>query len=310
MDHPILAEELPILPRQGRPWLGQSNWTPARLACSFTRLTSRCERWPATGCVPAKTRLHRSMISNRRKAAIVLLSLPEEEAARIIRKLPRPQVELISIEIARTGQFTSEEQEEAICEFAEANANSLGSTAGGLDVAKNLLAKALGNAAHDVLQRVQQSVESPPFSFLTNFDSRDLLTIADREHPQTIALILSYLPPDFGADVIAGLSSERRLAVVARMARMGQTRPEIIKQIEEDLESRMPAVSSQSLGRECGSRRVAEILNASGCETASNLLEELSHEDPELVGEIRRIMSDLANLTKFSEQESKPAERP
>lgn len=243
------------------------------------------------------------MITNLRKAAIVLMSLPEEEAAQIIGKLSPEQVENVSIEIANIGRFTSDEQEEAIFGFAEANPNALGGSAGGLDVAKNLLQRALGTDADGTLQNVQQSIESLPFSFLKNVDPQNLLTFINDEHPQTIALILSHLPPSYGAQVIAGLTSDRQVAVIARIAQMGQTSPEIIEQVEEGLESRMAAVVSQSFENAGGVSSVAEILNVSDRATERTLLEELSQEDPDLVEEIRRLMFVFEDISKLGDKE-------
>ena len=243
------------------------------------------------------------MISNIRKAAIVLMSLPEEEAAQIIGKLTPAQVESVSIEIANIGRFTSEEQEDAIFGFAEANPNALGDGAGGIDVAKSLLQKALGNEADGALVNVQQSIESLPFSFLKHVDPQNLLTFINDEHPQTIALILSHLPPAYGAQVIAGLTSERQLAVIGRIAQMGQTSPEIIEQVEEGLEIRMAAVVSQSFENAGGMESVAEILNVSDRATERTLLEELSQEDPELVEEIRRLMFVFEDISKLGDKE-------
>ncbi len=243
------------------------------------------------------------MLSNLRKAAIVLMSLPDEEAAQIISKLTPQQVESVSIEIAKIGRFTSDEQEEAIFGFAEANPNALGGSAGGLDVARNLLEKALGIEAGDTLQNVQQSIESLPFGFLKHVDPQNLLTFVNDEHPQTIALILSHLPPAYGAQVIAGLTTERQMAVIARIAQMGQTSPEIIEQVEKGLESRMAAVVSQSFENAGGVESVAEILNVSDRATERALLEELSQEDPDLVEEIRRLMFVFEDISKLGDKE-------
>ena len=243
------------------------------------------------------------MISNLRKAAIVLMSLPQDQAAQIIGKLSEEQVSAVSIEIAKIGRFTSDDQEEAIFGFAEANPNALGGSAGGMDVARSLLQKALGAGADDTLQHVQQSIESLPFGFLKNVDPQNLLTFINDEHPQTIALILSHLAPTFGAQVIAGLSGERQVAVIARIAQMGQTSPEIIEQVEEGLESRMESVVSQSFEKAGGVANVAEILNVCDRATERSLLEELSQEDPELVEEIRRLMFVFEDLNKLGDKE-------
>ncbi|MGE3778100.1 MAG: flagellar motor switch protein FliG, partial [Pirellulaceae bacterium] len=222
-----------------------------------------------------------------RRAAIVLMSLPQEEAAAVISRLNPKLVEQVSIEIAKIGRFTSDEQEQAILSFAESNPHALGGSSGGLDVAKSLLEKALGKNAQSTLDNVQQSVESLPFGFLKRVDPQQLVTFINDEHPQTIALILSHLPAGYGAQIIASLSADRQLAVIRRIANMGQTSPEIIEEIQSGLETRMAAVVNQSYEHAGGLDAVAQILNVIGRQTERAILENLSQDDPELVDEIR-----------------------
>src|SRR4029079_451575 len=121
--------------------------------------------------------------------------------------------------------------------------------------------KALGKNAQSTLDNVKQSVEALPFGFLKRIDAQNLLTFVNDEHPQTIALILSHLPASYGTQVIAGLSQERQIAVIRRIAHMGQTSPEISEEVESGLENRMAAVVSQSFENAGGLPAVAEILN-------------------------------------------------
>lgn len=235
-----------------------------------------------------------------RRAAIVLMSLPQEDAAQLIGKLEPAQAEAVSIEIAQLGRCPSDQQEEAILAFAEANPNALGGSVGGFDVAKSLLEKALGTGASTSVATVQQSIDALPFGFLKRVDPQNLLTFINDEHPQTIALILSHLPPSYGAQVVAGLTMERQLSVIARIANMGQTNPDIIEQVEDGLEKRMVAVVSQSFELAGGVGSVAEILNVSDRSTEKAILDTLAEDNPELVDEIRRLMfifEDIAALT-------------
>ena len=238
-----------------------------------------------------------------RKAAVLLTSLPEDEAAKIMAKLDSKQVEAVSIEIAKMGNTAGDEQEIIINEFADATPGSLGGSSGGLEVARTLVEKALGKNASDTLDNVRQQIEALPFGFLQKVDSQNLLTFIIDEHPQTIALIVSNLPPAQAAGIIAGLPSERQLAVVRRIATMGQTNPEIIHEVEKGLESRMSSVMSQQFENAGGVESVAEILNVIDRTTERSLLEHLAQDDPDLVEEIRRLMFVFEDLLKFSDRD-------
>lgn len=238
-----------------------------------------------------------------RKAAILLMSLPQEEAAQLMSKLEPKQVELVSIEIAKLGRVSSDEQSAIIHEFADQNPNALGSEAGSLDLARSLVERALGKNASSTIDNVRQSIEALPFGFLKKVDPQNLQTFIIDEHPQTIALILSHLPSTYGAEIIGGLPSDRQLAVIRRIANMGQTNPEVIREVEKGLESRMASVMSQSYENAGGVESVANILNVTDRATERALLENLAQEDPDLVEEIRRLMFIFEDITKLSDKD-------
>lgn len=241
--------------------------------------------------------------NNLRKAAVLLMTLPEEQAAQLLSKLTPKQVEAVSIEIAKLGRVASDEQEAIANEFADSNPASLSSSVGGLDLAKSLVEKALGKNATDTLDNVKQSIAAMPFGFLKKVDPQNLLTFIIDEHPQTIALILSHLNPNFGAQIIGGLPTERQLAVIRRIANMGQTNPEVIREVEIGLESRMSSVMSQSFENAGGVSSVAEILNVTDRATERALLENLAQEDPDLVEEIRRLMFVFDDINKLTDKQ-------
>lgn len=238
-----------------------------------------------------------------RKAAVLLMSLPQEDAAALMSKLDSGQVEAVSIEIAKLGVISGEEQEAVIQDFAKSNPTALTGRSGGLDLAKRLVEQALGKTAGVTLDNVRQSIEALPFGFLQKVDSQNLLTFIVDEHPQTIALILSHVPPAQAADIIGGLPPERQLSVIRRIATMGQTSPEIIQEVERGLEHRMSSVMSQQFEKAGGVGSVAEILNVVDRATERTLLDNLAQEDPDLVEEIRRLMFVFEDITKFADRD-------
>ena len=179
----------------------------------------------------------------------------------------------------------------------------MGGRGGGLELAKSLLQKALGSNAAAALSNIRQSIEAMPFGFLRNVDSQNLLTYIIDEHPQTIALIMSHLPANIGAEILAGLPEARRLSVIRRIATMGRTNPDIIREVEKGLERRMSSVMSQSFENAGGVGAVAEMLNVSDRATERALMESLKDEDPELVEEIRRLMFVFEDISRFADKD-------
>jgi flagellar motor switch protein FliG len=238
-----------------------------------------------------------------RKAAILLTSLPREQAAQLMTRLTPKQIELVSIEIAKLGAITAEEQSAVMLEFAHANPNALSGGVGGLEVARSLIEQALGADADSTLDSVRLSIEALPFGFLQKVDSQNLLTFIIDEHPQTIALILSHVPPPQAAAIVRDLPPDRQMSVVRRIATMGQTSPEIIHEVEKGLENRMASVMSQQFEKAGGVESVAEVLNVIDRATERNILENLAQEDPDLVEEIRRRMFVFEDIAKFSDRD-------
>ncbi len=242
-------------------------------------------------------------MSDIHKAAVLLTSLPEEQAAALMSRLDSKMVEQVSIEIARLKSISSEEEQHVIMQFAESTPSGSSSMSGGLDRAKSLVQLALGKNANAALDNIRQSIEAVPFAFLRQVDSQNVLTYIIDEHPQTIALILSHLPATASAEILAGLPPDRQMSVVQRIASMGQTSPEIIDVVQKGLEKRMSSLMSQSFENAGGVAAVAEMLNVSDRTTERSLLENLSQEDPELVEEIRRLMFIFEDIGKFSDKD-------
>ena len=235
-----------------------------------------------------------------RKAAILLLSLDKPLAAEVLSQMPRRQVELITVEIARLEDVTKEQQETVLDEFNRIARERVPIERGGMDLATDLLKQSLGEAGSgEVLDAVRQSMNSIPFSFLQKAGADNLLTFVSEEHPQTIALIMSHLPSAMAAEVLAGLPSNKQIEVVRRIATMEQTSPEVIGDVEATLQGRMTSTFNQQLEKAGGVPRVAEILNVTDRMTNKGILESLEQEDAELVDDIRRLMFVFDDLLKL-----------
>lgn len=241
--------------------------------------------------------------SDIRKAAIVLTSLPQDLAAQLLARLEPEEVEAVSIEIAKLGSVSAEEQEQVIREFVNASPAAGGGNVGGLEVAKALVEKALGKAAGATLESVRQAIETLPFGFLQKVDTQNLVTFLMDEHPQTIALVLAHLNPTQAATILSALPPDRRVAVIRRIAYMNQTSPEIIKDVEDALASRVANLMNQHFEKAGGVDAVAEILNVVDRATERTILEYIGQDDPELVEQIRRRMFVFDDIVKLSDRE-------
>ena len=230
-------------------------------------------------------------ITGVRKAAVLMLSLTQEQASEILKRLPPAAVEEVVREIAVIKDVAVEQRSEVFGEFYNLALANSSMNEGGLEYAKALVRKSLGdNDADRVLKQVTQQVQTTPFSFLQKAESENLLTFIQDEHPQTIALILAHLPPQKASEIMVGLPSQKQIEVVKRIANMEQTNPEVIKEVERGLEHRLSDIVSQTFEKAGGVDTVAEILNLADRSTEKGIMEGLEAEDPDLVEQIRRLM--------------------
>jgi len=225
------------------------------------------------------------------KAAILLLTLDPTIAGQMLKQMQPEHVEEVTRELASLGRVPDVLRSAVVEEYYSLSVASSYLAEGGLDYAKVLLQQSLDpEKALRVLQQIQTQVQKTPFSFLQKAESENLLTFIQDEHPQTIALIVCHLPHHKAAEILAGLPQQKQIEVIKRVANMEQTNPEVIKEVERGLESRLSSMLMQSMEKAGGIPTVAEILNLADRSTEKTIMEGLEAEDPDLVEQIRRLM--------------------
>ena len=225
------------------------------------------------------------------RAAILLISLGPERSAGIFKHLKEEEIEEMTLEIANIRSVTPQVKEAVITEFYELCLAQQYIAEGGIGYAKDLLEKALGaEKAMDVIGKLTASLQVKPFEFVRKTDATQLINFIQDEHPQTIALILSYLSPGQAALVMSALPPERQADVARRIAVMDRTSPDIIKEVEKVLESKLASLVNQDYTIIGGVDAVVEILNTVDRGTERHIMETLEVEVPELAEEIRKKM--------------------
>lgn len=225
------------------------------------------------------------------KAAILLIALGPEKSATIFKHLKEEEIEELTLEIANTRSITPQVKEEVINEFYEVCLAQQYIAEGGIGYAKELLEKALGqDKAMDVISKLTASLQVKPFEFVRKTDASQLFNFIQDEHPQTIALILSYLSPQQSASIIASLPPDRQSDVAKRIAMMDRTSPDVIKEVEKVLETKLASLVNQEYTIIGGVDAVVDILNTVDRGTEKHIMETLEIEEPELADEIRKKM--------------------
>ncbi|MBN1846423.1 MAG: flagellar motor switch protein FliG [Sedimentisphaerales bacterium] len=231
------------------------------------------------------------MMPGLRKAALVLISMGGDTAALIMSRLSREQIEDVTRQIAELDSFYPEEQDRVLQEYYNLALAQRYMEQGGLNYAQALLEKSLPkDEAQNILKQVTQTIQQAPFQFLQKAESANVLTFIQDEHPQTIALILAHLAEQRSAEILTGLPQQKQVEVVKRIASMDQTNPEVIREVEAGLETRLSDIVSQTFDKAGGVEAAASILNLADRATEKGILESLETDDPDLVEQIRRLM--------------------
>ena len=225
------------------------------------------------------------------KAAILLVTLGTDRASALLGKMPDEAVELVMREVAALGRVPGALTASVVEEFYNLTIANQYASEGNLDFARDVLKTSMDPKQADrVLAQIQTQVQKTPFAFLQRAETENLLTFIQDEHPQTIALITCHLPHHKAAEILGGLPVQKQVEVIKRIANMEQTNPEVIREVERGLESRLSSMLTQSMEKAGGVETVAEMLNLTDRATEKTIMEGLEAEDPDLVEQIRRLM--------------------
>jgi len=223
------------------------------------------------------------------RAATFFVSIGPEAASEIVKFLEPSEVEEIAREIIKLGNLPTTVLQAAEDDFYEMAVAADYIKEGGLSYAQSLLQAALGEVkAIDIIKRIKASLQIRGFNVLKNVDPNELLSFLQREHPQTIALVMTQLSPSQAANIIGNLPAELAKESLLRFAKMERVSPENIAAVEQVLESRIDF--SQMGSKLGGVKAAADILNLTGQSVEKAVLSTLSVDAPELAAEIKNLM--------------------
>ena len=239
----------------------------------------------------------------KEKAAILLVSLGNEIAADIYKHFDEATMEVITLEIANLGKVTPEQKLDVLKDAQEMLLAREYMARGGGEYARDILERALGpERAQNLLARITASLQVRPFDFMRHTDPQQLLSFIQGEHPQTIALILSYLEPEQSAQVIGGLPAVMQAEVAKRIARMDRITPEVLREVERVLERKLSTVMGQDFTLAGGIDAIVNIINNADRGTERNIMEHLEENDPELAEEIKRRLFVFEDILKMDDR--------
>jgi flagellar motor switch protein FliG len=239
-------------------------------------------------------------LTGAQKAATLLIALGVDTASEVLRHLDDPEVERVSIEVARLRNASSDLVEEVLVEFRDTARARAYIAQGGVEYARDILNEALGShRADEIMMRVEAAMEVSAFHLLQTVETAQLTNFLRREHPQTAALILAHLNPRKAADIISGLEEDLQNEILYRLATMGNTSPEMVNDIEEVIRNQLGSVIGAEVSATGGIEQVAEILNTTSRSSEQSILDSIRDRDESLASSIKGLMfvfDDLVHI--------------
>jgi flagellar motor switch protein FliG len=242
-------------------------------------------------------------IKGRQKAAVLLVSIGTERAAEVFSRLREEEIEALSLEMAKL-QFLEPGVADGVLEEMAATVEAYDSlNAGGVEYAREVLERALGNErAAEIIGRLSSVIEKRPFEFLRRTPAEQIATFLRSESPQTIALVIANLHTTLAAQVLANLPEEDQAEIALRIAKMGETSPEVVKQVEDVMRAKLATIVQNEYTTTGGVKSLAEILNHTDRPTERNVLDSLTETDEELAAEVRRLLFVFEDIVKLDDR--------
>lgn len=245
-------------------------------------------------------------LSLRQKAAILIVLLGKDYSPKIYKYLSEDEIELLTLSITSLDRIDNDLSGEVLEEFYEMALAQKYVTEGGMDYARDVLVAAMGqDLADGLLGRLTSALQVRPFDFIRRADPLQVCTFIQNEHPQTIALVLSYLDTGRSSMILGSLPQDLQANVIKRIARMGVVSPDYIREAERVLENKFSSVGITANVTVDGIDTIVEILNSLDRGTENFILDSIEQEDPELAEEIHNklfVFEDLAKLPNQSVQ--------
>lgn len=239
-------------------------------------------------------------LTGKQKTAILLLSLGSDVSAGILKHLREDEIEEITLEIANLKRVPPELRDQVIEEFHQICLAQEYILSGGIEMAREILDKALGShKAYDVIEKLTSSLTVRPFDFARKTEPSQLLNFIQNEHPQTIALVMAYLKAEQAGIILSALPPLQQVEVAKRLATMDRTSPEVLHEVELVLEKKLSSFVMQDFSIAGGIESVVNVLNRVDRGTEKTILEALAEDNPELADEIKRrmfVFEDIAQL--------------
>lgn len=230
-------------------------------------------------------------VSSVDRAAILLLSLGEQNAAEVLKLIGPKEVHKVSSAMAGLKQVSAEQADSVLNDFVDAVGKETSYAVGSREYLRNVLVKALGDErAGNILERVLSVEDSAGLEQLKWMDSRAIVDVVKLEHPQIIAVVLSYLDSEQAAEVLSQLPEKLRADVLLRVAVLDRLQPSALQELNRVIEEQFLGTSAAKSSGLGGVKVAADILNLVEPAVEGVIMDQVSEYNGELAARIQDLM--------------------
>ncbi|MGE0489009.1 MAG: flagellar motor switch protein FliG [Vulcanimicrobiota bacterium] len=242
-----------------------------------------------------------SNLPPKQKAAILLMSLPPEVSAQLFRELGPEEVQAITLEISKLPQISPEIRAQVIEEFLQSSGG--GGSAPTAPAHAAFTQPMMGSKSMPpTMGGPPGAAANRPLGFLRKVDPRQLIHLIRKEHPQTIAVVLSYLDSNQASAVLGELTPTTQTEVAKRLAELGHVSSEVVSELEKILEGRLhKALEEGFQSHSDGKETLLQILNQADRGTEASVLSGLTQKSPRLASDIKTKLCDFEDLNNIDD---------
>lgn len=242
-------------------------------------------------------------LSGTQRAAVLLMSLGESEAAEVLRQLSAKEVQKLGVAMATISNVTKDQVIEVVDEFVEELQTQTAFGLGADDYVRNVLVQALGeDKAGNLIERILLGRNSKGLETLKWMDPRSIADLIRNEHPQIIAIVLSFLESDQAADVVKLLPARTRVDALMRIATLEGIPPNALSELNDIMEKRFAGNQGMNQSQVGGVKVAADIINFLDTNTEQQISNGIREIDAELCNQIQELMFVFDNVADLDDR--------
>lgn len=237
------------------------------------------------------------------KAAVLLLSLGETDAAQVLRHMGPKEVQRVGVAMAQMRNVHREQVEQVMSEFVEIVGDQTSLGVGSDSYIRKMLTSALGeDKANGLIDRILLGGNTSGLDSLKWMEPRAVADVIRYEHPQIQAIVVAYLDPDQAGEVLGHFDHKVRLDIILRVSSLNTVQPAALKELNTILEKQFSGNSNASRTTLGGIKRAADIMNFLDSSVEGQLMDSIREIDDSLSVQIEDLMFVFNNLSDVDDR--------